>query len=188
MDRHTVYSLLGQWSIRLGIDGELLEFIDCIETINDPSEQSVLQVQVGLGSVRYEELTGICVRSSVRHRNHATVGVPEVIFKLILELTVPYGSSAFAGACRITRLDNEAFDVAMEQTVVVVITGAQGQEVLAGLGAIIAKQLQFDVSYVRVKCDRLRNNVYNLLFWFRSKFIILPWFSGLVQEYTIIMG
>lgn len=159
VNRHTVDSLFGQRSIGLGIDGEFFELIDCIESIDNPTEQSVLQVQMGLGSIRDEELAGIRVRTTVRHRQHATICVPQIVLEFILEFAIPYRSASFAGSSWVAGLHNEALDVAMEQVIVVVITGAKGQEVFAGLRAVVAKQLEFDVSDVRVKGNRLPGDI-----------------------------
>lgn len=160
MNRHAVYAFLRQRSIGLRVNRKFLKFINRIEPIDHPTEQSVLQVKMGLGSVRDEELAGICVRTTVSHRNHAAVSVTQIVLEFILEFAIPYRSTSFAGSGRVTCLHNEALDVAVEQIVCVIITGAQSQEVLAGFGAVVTKQLQFDVANVRVKGDRLKKILY----------------------------
>lgn len=155
MYRHTVQTLLHQRPIRLRVHRQLLQLVQRIEAVDDAREQRVLQVQVRLRRVRDEELAGIRVWAAVGHRHHAALVVPQVVLELVVELAIPDGRAALAGAGRVARLHDEALDVAMEQVAVVVVAGAQREEVLARLRAVLAEQLQLDVADIGVQGDGL---------------------------------
>lgn len=155
MYRHTIQPLLHRRPIRFRIDGQLLQLVQRIEPIDNASEQRILQIQMRLRCVRDEKLAGIRIRSAVRHRHHAAFVVPQIVVELVLELAIPDRCAALAAATGIARLHNEALDVAMEQAAVVVVAGAQREEVLARFRAILAEELQFDVADIGVKGDRL---------------------------------
>lgn len=79
------------------------------------TEQSIFEVKLRLGCIRYEELACIRIRSAVGHGNHATIGVLQILLEFIFEFSAPNGVSTFAGACRIARLHDESFYVTMKQ-------------------------------------------------------------------------
>ena len=52
------------------------------------------------------------------------------VVNLVDELPAPDRIPAFSSSCRVSRLNHEALDVAVEQAVVVVVGGAQREKVL----------------------------------------------------------
>lgn len=143
-----------RWLVVLRIDRHLLQLVQCIEAVEDSSKQSVLEVQLRLGCVGDEELAGIGSRPIIRHGHHAPLVVLQVLLEFILELPPVYRLASLAGACGVPRLHDESFDVSVEQVVVVVITGGQGEEVLARSRTLVAEQLYFDVPGIGVQGDR----------------------------------
>jgi len=54
----------------------------------------------------------------------------ELLLKFIFKLAIPYGGSPFTRVGGISSLDDEAFYVPVEQTIVVVPTGAERKKIL----------------------------------------------------------
>lgn len=79
----------------------------------------------------------------------------QIIFEFIFKFSAPYGVSTLACARRIARLHYKTLNISVKQRAVVVVAGAQSQEVLTRFRAIVAKQFDFQVANVRVQCDRL---------------------------------
>lgn len=155
MYRNTLNTFLHRWFIVLRIDRHFLQLVQSIESVQHPSEQSVLEVQLRLRCVRDEELTGVSSWPIVGHRNHTPFVVLQVLLQFILELPPVNRLTALSGARFVPRLHDEAFNIAVKQAVVVVITGTERQEVLACFWAIVAEQLYFYVPAICVQGDRL---------------------------------
>jgi len=60
-------------------------------------------------------------------------------------------------------LDNKSLDVSDEDAAAVIVAGAQGEEIFAGLGAGIAEELYFEVTHVGVQRYRLQKTQQNRL-------------------------
>ena len=56
--------------------------------------------------------------------------------KLILKLSSPYAAPSLARVRGVPSLHHEVLDVAVDQVVIVVAAGTQGQEILTGEGAL----------------------------------------------------
>ena len=115
------------------------------------AKAGVFEVERWLGSVCDKKLRQVRVGTRVRHGDHPTSVVLQRVADLVVELLLPDRGPAFALARRIARLDDEALDVSVEQATVVIIRRGECQKVVAGVGALLAKQLDFYVANVAVK-------------------------------------
>lgn len=75
MYSYSIDLLVHMGSIVLGIDGQFLQFIQGIESIDHTAKERVLQVKIWLGGIGNEELAGIGVGSVVGHGNHSSISV-----------------------------------------------------------------------------------------------------------------
>ena len=81
-----------------------------------------------------EELTPVRPRTTVRHRKRPLLSMLQARMELILELPTRVDrSTTTTRAGRVTALDHEAGDDAVEDDVVVFAGGSKGGEVAAGL-------------------------------------------------------
>ena len=97
-----------------------------------PAKNGVLHIQVRLLAVGDEELAGIGVRSVVGHAEHASLPMFQVLVDFIVKLAAPTAGTALARTSRIAGLHHEAFDVAVEETAIVVVRRGECEEVLRG--------------------------------------------------------
>ena len=97
---------------KLGIDRNFLQIIQSVESVDDLSEDCVLEVESGLCGVRDEELGPVGVGlAAVGHGQRASDLVLESVFDLILELASGINAlPAFATPARIAGLDHESLD------------------------------------------------------------------------------
>jgi len=82
---------------------------------------------------RDEELRPIGTRTAVRHGHGPLILVPQARHELVLELGAVDAGAATAGTGRVTALDHEARDDAVEDDVVVLAGAGELGKVLAGL-------------------------------------------------------
>ena len=82
--------------------------------------------------------------------------VLQVVSQLVFELVSPDRGATRAIAVRVTGLDHEAFDHAMEDMRVVVAVAAVSHEVFNCLGAVLRVELQIDLSHGRVEDSLVR--------------------------------
>lgn len=99
-----------------------------------PPENRMLPIQPRRRSQRNEELTPICVLPAIRHAQYAPPGMLQSRVDLIFELFAVDGSATAASTGRIAGLQNEVWDHAVEDDVVVVAALGEGGEVGTSLG------------------------------------------------------
>jgi hypothetical protein len=75
--------------------------------------------------------------------------VLERIVDLVGELATPNRVASLSGAGRVSRLHHEAFDVAVEQVVVVVVGRAEGKKVLENVARCLFEEIVL-VSYFKM--------------------------------------
>jgi len=133
---------------RLGSEG--LDLLDNIHALDNLAKHNVLAIKpLGLGGTQ-EELTAIGVGSSVGHRKDSRSGVLELEV-LVLELvSVDRLSTGSVVVGEVTALAHEVRDHTMEGRSlepVALLSGAQGTEVLRGLGHNVLTQLHDNSSH-----------------------------------------
>lgn len=110
--------------------------LDGVHTTLDPPENSVFTIEPGRGCQRYEELGAVGIWTRVGHAENTGAGVLERRVNLVGELFAVDGSAAAAGAGRVSALNHEVGDDAVEDGAVVVAAADEGGEVVAGLGGV----------------------------------------------------
>jgi len=118
-----------------------LDGVQGIEAINHLSEDCIIVVQMRMLRVCKEELRSIRVRARVSHRQNASGGVLVVWMNLISELGAPYAGAAFPCVRRITALQHEALDVAMEERIVVIARARQRKKIKCRPRHIVTEDL-----------------------------------------------
>lgn len=103
------------------------------------------------GRKRLQSMGRRVAKDLPHHGNHAPFVVLQVLLQLILKLPPVYRLSALSRSRGIAGLDDEAFNVPVEQGAVVVIRGAEGEEVLTRLWTFLAEQLHFQVTNICVQ-------------------------------------
>lgn len=78
------------------------------------------------------------------------------LLELVLEFLAPDRLAAFAGVCWVAGLYHEAFNIPNKDAAIEVVRGAQGEKVFGRFGGFLAKHLDFKVTDVCVKRDRLQ--------------------------------
>lgn len=124
MDRHRIYFLLDERSIRFRVHCQLFKLIQRLKSVDDPAEDGVLEIEGWLGCVGDEKLALVGIDTGVGHGNKAALAVLEILLEFVVELLAPYGFSTFSGVRGIARLNNESFYVSGECTAVVIIRRA----------------------------------------------------------------
>ena len=99
----------------------------------DSAKDRVFPVQPRRRREGDEELTAIGVRSAVRHAENPSARVLEVSVDLVFKFLAVDGASSSTSAGRVTGLDHEVRDDAVEDHIVVVSSFGKGREVLACL-------------------------------------------------------
>lgn len=99
----------------------------------NPTEDSVLAIEPWGGRKGDEELTTVRVGAAIRHAENASTGVLEVVANLVFEFLAVDRASSSTGAGRITSLDHEVWDDAVEDDVIVVTSLRESREVVASL-------------------------------------------------------
>jgi len=99
----------------------------------DSTEDRVLPIQPRRWCQSDEELAAIRIRSAIRHAQNASTGVLEVLVDFVLEFLAVDRASPTTGAGRITGLDHEVRDDAMEDDVVVIASLREGRKIFACL-------------------------------------------------------
>lgn len=121
------------------------DLLDHIQSLDDLAEDDVLVVQPGGLHSANKELGAVRVGASVGHRQDAGAGVLQLEV-LIGELVAVDGLAASAVVVgEVAALAHEVGDDAVENGALVpesLLAGAQGAEVLGGLGHDIGAQLQ----------------------------------------------
>lgn len=93
---------------------------------NNPTErtkQCIFEIQMRLCGICEEKLALIWIGARVCHRNHATISVFQIVFEFIFKFSAPNGIASFARASWIASLNDESFDISVEQTSIVIVTG-----------------------------------------------------------------
>ena len=116
----------------------------------------MLAVQVRAGRERDEELRTVRVRPGVRHRQDPCSSVLELIF-LVVESIAIDASSASPGPRRVSTLNHEVTNDAMEYGAVEVIALRQGHEVLACARGVSSVQLDGERAKRRLDLYDLRH-------------------------------
>jgi len=111
--------------------------VDNIQALHDLTKHSVLAVEVWGWAQSDEELASVRARAGVGHAERAFAVVFERRHELVLELGAVDGSTTGSSTGRITTLDHEARDDAVEDDVVVFAGGCQSGKVLAGLDMLM---------------------------------------------------
>jgi len=132
---------------RLGSEG--LDLLDDIHAFDDLAEYNVLAIQpLGLGGTQ-EELTAVGVGASVSHGQDSRSGMLQLEV-LVLELvSIDRLSSGSVVVGEVTALAHEVGDDTVEGRSlepVPLLSGAQGTEVLGGLGDNVLTQLHDNTS------------------------------------------
>lgn len=156
MYRHRIYFPLHQRSIGLRVHRKLFQLVERLKSVYDASEDCVLEVECGLGRVGDEELTLIGVYARVGHRDEASFRMFQGFLELVLKFLAPNRLAAFSGVCWVAGLHHEAFNVPNEDAAIEVVRSAQGEKVFGRFGGFLTKHLDFKVTDVSVKRDRLQ--------------------------------
>lgn len=131
------------------IDFQLLNRIQHILPLQQPSKHSVLPIQTRLRREGDKELAAIRVRPLIRHAQHAPCIMLQRGTYLVLKgLAVEDGRRGlvFCVGSRRAGLADESLYDAMEGAAIVAARGAEGEEVLGGLGGGFAKDFEFEVT------------------------------------------
>ncbi len=109
----------------------LRDFVDHVLAFGDFTEDRVLAIQMWGGEVSDEELAAIGAGSGIGHRENAGLGVFQRAVEFIREFVA---RAAGASAGRITALDHEICDHAVEGDVVVISALGEIEEICASDG------------------------------------------------------
>lgn len=102
----------------------------------DSSKYRMFSIEPRSRSKRNEELTSVCIGTTVRHAEYPSSGMFQGWLNLILKFLAVYRRSASTCACWIAALDHEIGNDAMEDDIVVVASLCEGCEVLAGFRSV----------------------------------------------------
>lgn len=104
----------------------------------------MLAIQPRRGRKGDEELTAVRVGPAIRHAEDTGTSVLQVIANLVFEFLAVDRASSSTGAGRITSLNHEVGDDAVEDDVVVVTSLRKSREVVASLEALsISKEQDY---------------------------------------------
>jgi hypothetical protein len=123
---------------------------------NSLSKYRVLEIKGWLCCIGDEKLTRICVWSTISHREHSSIGVPQMVLEFVFKFSVPYRIATFPAPRWVTSLYYEAFDISVKGAPVVVIRSTQRKEVFAGFRTVLDMKLDFDVADISVQSNRLK--------------------------------
>jgi len=101
-----------------------------------------------------KELAVIGVRPGVSHRKHTALVMLQLVDDLVVEGLAVDALSPLPRPGGVAALDNELFDVPVENRVVIVAFGAEREEVLTSVRGEFAVQLNLQVSQIRVHSQR----------------------------------
>ena len=138
----------------LVIGGNTLDRVERLKAIDHLSKDGVIIVQVRMLGVGDEELRRVRVGPRVGHRKDPPPRVLILRVYLVAKLTPPDRVAALASARRVSTLQHEALDVAVEERAIVVIGGAECEEVECGARHRVAEDLHLDVPMIRVERHR----------------------------------
>mmetsp|Transcript_10988 Transcript_10988/g.20214 ORF Transcript_10988/g.20214 Transcript_10988/m.20214 type:complete len:217 (+) Transcript_10988:243-893(+) len=131
-----------------GVDA--LDGLEHVHALRQPPEHGMLVVEPRTRNRRHEELRAIRVGSGVGHAQHARSVVPQVSMELVLELPAPDRLAARPVAQRVSALDHEVLDHAVEDGFVVIAVFRVHDEVLARLRTLLREQHEGHVAHGRV--------------------------------------
>mmetsp|Transcript_3679 Transcript_3679/g.6258 ORF Transcript_3679/g.6258 Transcript_3679/m.6258 type:complete len:270 (+) Transcript_3679:43-852(+) len=142
-----------EWFV-LGAGGILLDLLDELVSLDDPSEDGVLLVEVGRGSEADEELGAVGVFAGVGHGEDSLVGVgePDLLVLKLLAVDAVASSPVLVGD--VSSLRHESLDDPVEDVALVVVVGsllsrADGPEVLGSLWHLLGEDLEDDPLLLR---------------------------------------
>jgi len=127
LDHDILHRLVGFTSL------DAAEPVDDIHALHNLTKHSVLAVEVRSRAQGDEKLASVRARTRVGHAERTLFIVLKGSHELVLELAAVDGSAAGSSTGRVTALNHEARDDAVEDDVVVFAGSCQSGEVLAGL-------------------------------------------------------
>lgn len=101
------------------------------------TKDCMLSIQPRCWRESNEKLTAICIGAAVRHAENTSSSMLQIAANLVLEFFAVDRAASAAGAGRITGLDHEVGDNAVEDDIVVVASLCESGKVLAGLDSLI---------------------------------------------------
>lgn len=114
------------------------------------TENSVLAIEVRRRSVSDKELGTVGIRTGIRHGKYSRLVVLQMRLALTLELVA---RATHTGAGRITTLNHEIRDHAVEHDTVIEAVTGQAKETGAGHLGISSKHTHFDRALAGVHCN-----------------------------------
>ena len=128
----------------------LLDGVDRVDSVLDPSKDGVLAVEVGLGTVGDEELAAVGSGTGICHREDARSIVSAVRHALV---TKAIAGAPRAGAFGTSPLDHEIRNDAVEAQVVVKTLFRERDDVRHRVGRIVLEQFDGDVAALCLDLD-----------------------------------
>jgi hypothetical protein len=129
LDHDVLHRLVGSTSL------DAAKLVDDIHALHNLAKHSVLAVEVRSRAQGDEELASVRAGTGVGHAERTLAVVLEGRHELVLELGTVDGRATGTSSSRVTALDHEARNDAVENDVVVFTGSCQSGEVLAGLVA-----------------------------------------------------
>mmetsp|Transcript_7364 Transcript_7364/g.22768 ORF Transcript_7364/g.22768 Transcript_7364/m.22768 type:complete len:240 (-) Transcript_7364:1190-1909(-) len=135
---------------------DLLDALDDVSALYHPPKDGVLVVEPRRRGACDEKLRAVGVRAGVGHRHRVRSIMAKAPVELVLKLMTPDGGASCAIAERVSRLNHEALDDAVEDDAIVVAVACVRHKVLHRLRALVWKQLEVDLAVGRIDADAAR--------------------------------